>query len=67
MSLTFIKTNDCARQSVAGAGTSAEILNDALCGAKNVLAKLHWLKGNDTLLQLGLESAPEWGVGGLRV
>lgn len=49
MSLTFIKTNDCARQSVAGAGASAEILNEALCGAKNVLAKLHWLKGDDQL------------------
>ncbi len=49
MSLTFIKTDECARQSVAGAGSSAEILNEALCGAKNVLAKLHWLKGDDTL------------------
>jgi hypothetical protein len=47
MSLTFIKTGNCPRQSVSGAGASAEILNESLCGAKNVLAKLHWLKGDD--------------------
>ena len=49
MSLTFIKTNECSRQVTAGSGASAEILNDALCGAKNVLAKLHWLNGSDKL------------------
>ncbi len=49
MSLTFIRTNDCARQSVAGEGASAEVLNESLCGAKNVLAKIHWLKGDEKL------------------
>ena len=25
-----------------------EVLNEALCGAKNVIASLHWLKAGDT-------------------
>lgn len=49
MTTTFIKTSDCVRHAVQGAGASAEILNEELCGAKNILAKLHWLKGNDHL------------------
>ena len=49
MTTTFIKTSDCPRQSVAGAGAFAEVLNEKLCGAQNILAKLHWLQGNDQL------------------
>ena len=41
--LTFIDTNELPRkQTVAGEVT--EILNPKLCGAKNVLAALRWLK-----------------------
>lgn len=50
MATTFIKTGDCARVSVPGAGQVAEVINQALCGAKNVVAKLRWL-GADDLLQ----------------
>ena len=46
---TFIKTGDCPRESVEGSGLVAEILNEKLCGAKDVLAKLHWLNGKDQL------------------
>ena len=49
MATTFIKTGDCPRRSVAGSGTVAEVVNETLCGAKNVLAKLHWLHGKDQL------------------
>lgn len=49
MATTFIKTGDCPRQRVEGSGSVAEILNETLCGAKNVLAKLHWLNGKDQL------------------
>ena len=49
MATTFIKTGDCARVSVPGAGEAAEILNPALCGAKNVLGTLRWLAGGDRL------------------
>ena len=49
MSTTFIHTRDCMRNRVAGAGEVAEILNSKLCGAKNVLGMLRWLKGDDRL------------------
>jgi mannose-6-phosphate isomerase-like protein (cupin superfamily) len=49
MSTTFIHTADCARQRVAGVGEVAEILNPKLCGAKNVLGMLRWLRGSDRL------------------
>lgn len=49
MATTFIKTGDCARVSVPGAGQAAEVLNQALCGAKNVVAKLRWLAAGDRL------------------
>ena len=49
MATTFIKTGDCPRRSVAGAGDVAEVINETLCGAKNVLAKLHWLRGGEQL------------------
>jgi mannose-6-phosphate isomerase-like protein (cupin superfamily) len=41
---TFIKTGDCARVKAPGnQGEVSEILNNALCGAKNVVATLRWL------------------------
>ena len=49
MSTTFIKTGDCARIKLPGAGEAAEVVNQALCGAKNVLATLRWLRAGDRL------------------
>jgi hypothetical protein len=44
MTTRFIKTGDCARLKAPGnQGEVSEILNSALCGAKNVVAMLHWL------------------------
>ena len=48
MSLTFINTNKLPRKSTLGHGEMTEVLNEALCGAKNVLASLHWLRPGDT-------------------
>ena len=47
MSLTFIDTNNLPRNSIPGHGEMTEVLNEALCGAKNVVASLHWLKPGD--------------------
>ncbi len=47
MSTTFIKTGECARTRIPGQGEAAEVLNPALCGAKNVLARLRWLQAGD--------------------
>ena len=44
MSLTFIDTNKLERKATPEAGQVTEVLNQALCGAKNVLGKLRWLK-----------------------
>ncbi len=49
MTTTFIKTGECARVAIPGAGEAAEVLNEALCGAKNVRGKLHWLSAGDRL------------------
>jgi quercetin dioxygenase-like cupin family protein len=44
MTTTFIKTGDCPRVKAPGnQGEVSEILNNALCGAKNVLGMLRWL------------------------
>lgn len=48
MSLTFINTNKLPRKSTPGHGEVSEVLNETLCGAKNVVASLHWLKAGDT-------------------
>jgi quercetin dioxygenase-like cupin family protein len=48
MSLTFIDTNKLPRRPVPGHGEMTEVLNEALCGAKNVVASLHWLKPGDS-------------------
>jgi quercetin dioxygenase-like cupin family protein len=49
MTTTFIKTGDCPKTKVPGAGEVAEILNEKLCGAKNVLGKLRWLRAGEQL------------------
>ena len=43
MPLTFIETNKLPRQAAPGAGEFAEVLNAALCGARNVVGALRWL------------------------
>lgn len=48
MSLTFIDTNKLPKQAAAGRGEFVEVLNQALCGAKNVVGALRWLKQADT-------------------
>ena len=48
MSLTFIETNKLPKQPSTGQGEVTEVLNQALCGAKNVLGSLRWLKSTET-------------------
>jgi mannose-6-phosphate isomerase class I len=48
MSLTFIDTNTLPKKTSAGHGEVTEVLNDALCGAKNVHGSLRWLKSAET-------------------
>jgi len=48
MSLTFIDTNKLPREATAGHGAMTEVLNETLCGAKNVVGSLHWLNSGDT-------------------
>jgi glyoxylate utilization-related uncharacterized protein len=48
MSLTFIDTNQLPRTK-SSAGEFTEILNKALCGAENVVGKLHWLRDGQRL------------------
>jgi quercetin dioxygenase-like cupin family protein len=58
MATTFIDTAQCARVRLAGLqGEVAEILNDDLCGAKNVVGRLRWLgKGERLDAQSGGDS-----------
>jgi len=49
MANTYIDTNRIGRTRIAGAGEVAEILNGQLAGAKNVVARLHWLGAGDHL------------------
>jgi quercetin dioxygenase-like cupin family protein len=44
--LTFIDTNKIPHQKLAQ-GEVAEVLNQSLCGAKNVVAALRWLKSGE--------------------
>jgi|ERR1043165_1874539 hypothetical protein len=48
MSLTFIDTNKLPKKASAGQGEMVEVLNQALCGAKNVLGSLRWLNKADS-------------------
>jgi len=47
MTTTFIKTGDCPKRKIAGAGEVAEIMNEKLCGAKNGLGMLRWLRAGE--------------------
>jgi glyoxylate utilization-related uncharacterized protein len=49
MSLTFIDTNKISHAKLPGSGEFAEILNDKLCGAKNVVGSLRWLHPGEKL------------------
>jgi len=42
MANTYIDPNKIPRTKVSGAGEFAEILNNQLCGAKNVVGRLRW-------------------------
>jgi len=46
MALTFIETNKLPRVATPQ-GVATEVLNQALCGAKNVLGTLRWLKDGE--------------------
>jgi mannose-6-phosphate isomerase-like protein (cupin superfamily) len=46
---TYIDTKRIPRRPVAGSGELAEILNEELAGAKNVVASLRWLGAGDRL------------------
>jgi hypothetical protein len=49
MTTTYIRTGDCAKRKVPGAGEVAEIMNEQLCGAKNGLAMLRWLGAGEKI------------------
>src|SRR5271168_218435 len=49
MSLTFIDTNKVPHTKLPGSGEFSEILNDPLCGAKNVVGSLRWLNPGEKL------------------
>lgn len=47
MANTYIDTNKLPHTRVSGAGEYVEVLNNALCGAKNVVGSLRWLQTGD--------------------
>jgi glyoxylate utilization-related uncharacterized protein len=49
MSLTFIDTNKISHVKLPGSGEFAEILNEQLCGARNVVGSLRWLHTGEKL------------------
>jgi glyoxylate utilization-related uncharacterized protein len=49
MAITHIDANKIPRVGLPGSGEIAEILNRRLCGAKNVVATLHWLRPGEHL------------------
>ena len=48
MANTYIDTNKLPRTRISGSGEVTEVLNNALCGAKNVVGALRWLGSGDT-------------------
>jgi glyoxylate utilization-related uncharacterized protein len=48
MANTYIDTNVLPHTNVPGSGEYVEVLNNALCGAKNVVGSLRWLRSGDT-------------------
>jgi hypothetical protein len=49
MTLTFIDTSKLARKAT-GQGEVVEVLNEDLCGARNVRASLRWLRAAETFI-----------------
>jgi glyoxylate utilization-related uncharacterized protein len=47
MANTYIDTNTLPHTKVPGSGELVEVLNNALCGAKNVVGSLRWLGAGD--------------------
>src|SRR5262245_45301018 len=48
MANTYIDTNKIPHTRTPGSGEFVEVLNNALCGAKNVVGSLRWLNAGDT-------------------
>src|SRR5450759_901254 len=48
MPLTFIETNKLPKKASTGQGEVTEVLNEALCKARNVHGSLRWLKPAET-------------------
>jgi glyoxylate utilization-related uncharacterized protein len=44
---TYIDTNKLPHTKVPGSGEFVEVLNKALCGAKNVVGSLRWLRSGE--------------------
>ncbi len=49
MSLTFIDTNKVPHVRLPGSGEFAEVLNEEICGAENVVGSLRWLNPGEKL------------------
>ena len=49
MANTYIDTSKIPRTTLAGSGQFAQILNNDLCGAKNVVGTLRWLSDGEHL------------------
>jgi glyoxylate utilization-related uncharacterized protein len=47
MANTYIDTNQLPHTKVPGSGEFVEVLNNALCGAKNVVGSLRWLNAGE--------------------
>ena len=47
MANTYIDTNSLPHTKVPGSGEYVEVLNNALCGAKNVVGSLRWLHSGE--------------------
>ena len=47
MANTYIDTNRLPHTKVPGSGEVVEVLNNALCGAKNVVGSLRWLNAGE--------------------
>lgn len=44
---TYIDTNTLPHTKTPGSGEFVEVLNNALCGARNVVGSLRWLRGGE--------------------
>ena len=55
MALTFIDTNQLPKKASAGNGEVVEVLNNVLCGARNVHGELRWLKSGETFEPAAIE------------